>query len=111
MSFLTKDQIQQYREAFSVFDKKSRGFVQAVELRKLLKTVGTNPTDEILEKMIIEIEFDENGLLSFEKLKDLVQRLETDEKNDIEGRKRDLMESKTCRASENFSKFELPCRQ
>ena len=85
MSVFTKEQIQDYHDAFCAFDKKSSGYVQATELREMLKSMGMNPTDEILERMIIEIDIDGNGLVDFDELINLTKRLETVEKNDCEG--------------------------
>ena len=87
MNLLSEDQIQEYREAFCIFDKKSCGFVPATDLRELLKTIGLNPTDGPTETMITEIDLDQNGLIDFGKFLNLVQRFETDEKNEKEGRK------------------------
>ena len=85
MNRFTDEQIQEFHVAFVMFDKNNVGSILSIHLREMLKIIGFNPTDQILENMTIEIDSDKNGGIDFHEFIDLIDRLETDEKNDTEG--------------------------
>ena len=66
MNRFTPEQIREYSDAFALFDKVGSGDIGVIELRDMLKTIGFNPTDEILENMSIIIDEDANGMVNFE---------------------------------------------
>lgn len=65
MRKLTKDQIADFKEAFALFDHNQNGAISAVELGKVLKTLGQNPTQNELTDMINEIDVDGSGQVEF----------------------------------------------
>lgn len=86
MERFTDDQIREYNDAFCMFDQKNAGYILITDLRDMLKTIGFNPTDTHLENMSIVIDQDSNGKIEFHEFMDLIDKLETEENNDIEGK-------------------------
>ena len=86
MNRFTDDQIREYNDAFCFFDKHNLGYLQGFELRDMLKTIGINPTDKLLENLTIEIDADSNGKIDFNEFIDLIDKLESEEKNNKEGK-------------------------
>lgn len=62
---LTDFQIEEFREAFRVFDRDGSGNIEMEELRELLKSVGQVATDEELHKMIDVADADGSGEVDF----------------------------------------------
>ena len=46
---LTKEQIQEFKEAFSLFDKDGDGTITTKELQTVMRSLGQNPTDAELQ--------------------------------------------------------------
>ena len=66
MNRFTEEQIREYNDAFVMFDVDGSGDILVTELRDMLKTIGFNPTDVVLENMTVVI--DEVGVFVFEDL-------------------------------------------
>ncbi len=47
-----------FKEAFSLFDKDGTGYITTKELGALMRTLGQNPTEEELQDIINEVDFD-----------------------------------------------------
>mmetsp|Transcript_4483 Transcript_4483/g.12680 ORF Transcript_4483/g.12680 Transcript_4483/m.12680 type:complete len:153 (-) Transcript_4483:127-585(-) len=62
----TEDQIAEFKEAFSLFDKDGDGTIDADELGTVMRSLGHQPTDEDIEDMIREADTDGNGTIDFE---------------------------------------------
>ncbi|XP_052766940.1 neo-calmodulin-like [Mya arenaria] len=62
---LTEDQIHEFREAFSLFDKDGDGMITTQELGIVMKSLGQKPTDNDLKDMINEVDIDGNGTIDF----------------------------------------------
>ena len=63
---LTKQQIEDFREAFSLFDHDENGSISAKELGEVLRALGQDPSDTELRDMINEVDVDGNGTVEFE---------------------------------------------
>ena len=63
---LTEQQIAELREAFQLFDKDGDGHVTPKELMIVLQSLGQNPTAEMVNEMIEEVDTDNNGEIEFE---------------------------------------------
>jgi len=53
----TEEQIAEFKEAFSLFDKDGDGTIDAQELGTVLRSLGNQPTEEEVEDMIREVGF------------------------------------------------------
>ena len=52
---LTEEQIAEFKEAFSLFDKDGDGTITTKELGTVMRSLGQNPTEAELQDMINEV--------------------------------------------------------
>lgn len=71
---LTKDQIAELKETFSLFDKDDDGRITTKELDTVMHWLGQNPTQAELEDMINEAEADGHNLIDFAELMTFMAR-------------------------------------
>ena len=62
---LSERQLEEFREAFNTFDKDGGGSIDSAELKDLMQSVGTNPTDEEIAEMIAMADADGSGSVDF----------------------------------------------
>ncbi|KAF5381764.1 hypothetical protein D9615_005418 [Tricholomella constricta] len=62
---LTPDQIEDFKEAFALFDKDNDGTITPDELGTIMRQLGKSPTDAELRSMIREVDVDHNGRIDF----------------------------------------------
>ena len=62
---LTKQQIIDFKEAFSLFTGDEEGTIDAEGLGKVLRALGQNPTASELDDIVNECDVDGNGTLEF----------------------------------------------
>ncbi|KAI3647828.1 hypothetical protein MP228_008049 [Amoeboaphelidium protococcarum] len=53
-AFFDQKQIAEFKEAFTLIDHDSDGFIDKEDLKDMLSSLGQNPTDEYVEKMMDE---------------------------------------------------------
>ena len=82
---LTEEQIAEFKEAFSLFDKDGDGTIDAKELGTVMRSLGQNPTEAELNDMINEVDDDGNGNIEFnEFLKMMAAKMkDTDSEEEI----------------------------
>ena len=71
---LTKEQITQFTEVFSLFDKNTNGTITIKELRALMKSLGQNHTENEFQDLINEVDFDHKGTISLNDFLNLMSR-------------------------------------
>ncbi|KAF9606522.1 hypothetical protein IFM89_025895 [Coptis chinensis] len=64
-SVLTRDQISEFREVFSLFDNDGDGCITIEELATVIQSLDQNPTQEELQQMIGEVDLNRNGTIEF----------------------------------------------
>ncbi len=62
---LSEEQIAEFKEAFSLFDKDGDGKITSKELGTVMRSLGANPTEAELKEMIKEVDTDGNGTIDF----------------------------------------------
>ncbi|KAL3846704.1 hypothetical protein ACJMK2_017672 [Sinanodonta woodiana] len=62
---LTQEQLGEFKEAFSMFDKDGDGTITTKELGTVMRSMGQNPTEEELANMIDDVDVDGNGRIDF----------------------------------------------
>ncbi|WDK23319.1 calmodulin [Colletotrichum graminicola] len=62
---LTEEQVSEFKEAFSLFDKDGDGQITTKELGTVMRSLGQNPSESELQDMINEVDADNNGTIDF----------------------------------------------
>jgi calmodulin len=81
----TEEQIAEFKEAFSLFDKDGDGTITTKELGTVMRSLGQNPTEAELQDMINEVDADGNGTIDFPEFLTLMARKmkDTDSEEEI----------------------------
>ncbi|GMT26010.1 hypothetical protein PFISCL1PPCAC_17307, partial [Pristionchus fissidentatus] len=61
----TQEELQEFAQAFKMFDKDGNGTMNIKELGVAMRTLGLNPTEEELLNMVNEYDIDGNGKIDF----------------------------------------------
>lgn len=82
---LTEEQIAEFKEAFSLFDKDGDGCITTQELGTVMRSLGQNPTEAELQGMVNEIDKDGNGTVDFPEFLSMMSRKmnDTDSEEEI----------------------------
>ncbi|XP_069114950.1 calmodulin-like [Argopecten irradians] len=62
---LTEDQIAEFKEAFTLFDKNGDGTIASSELGTVMRSLSQNPTEAELQDMISDVDKGGNGTIDF----------------------------------------------
>merc|ERR1711934_601678 len=83
---LTEEQLDEIREAFSLFDADASGMIDIRELKAAVRALGFEVKNEELKKMVADIDGDGNGTIEFgEFLQMMTGKMgEKDSREDIE---------------------------
>ncbi|XP_063572272.1 calmodulin-like protein 4 isoform X1 [Pongo abelii] len=63
--FLSQDQINEYKECFSLYDKQQRGKIKATDLMVAMRCLGASPTPGEVQRHLQTHGIDGNGELDF----------------------------------------------
>jgi len=82
---LSEEQISEFKEAFSLFDKDGDGTITTIELGTVMRSLGQNPTEAELQDMINEVDADGNGTIDFPEFLTMMARKmrDTDSEEEI----------------------------
>eukprot|EP00515_Schizochytrium_aggregatum_P004381 CAMPEP_0202049240 /NCGR_PEP_ID=MMETSP0963-20130614/3254_1 /ASSEMBLY_ACC=CAM_ASM_000494 /TAXON_ID=4773 /ORGANISM="Schizochytrium aggregatum, Strain ATCC28209" /LENGTH=167 /DNA_ID=CAMNT_0048614233 /DNA_START=180 /DNA_END=683 /DNA_ORIENTATION=- len=72
---LSQEQIEHYREAYSIFDKDNDGAVSLEELSHVLRCLGMNASDTEARRLFLEIDEDHSGKIDFKEFLVLMQTI------------------------------------
>ena len=70
----SQELIQQYRKAFSVYEKEDEGKISKKDLGILMRSLGQNPTEAELQDMINEVDADRKGTIEFHEFLSMMER-------------------------------------
>ncbi|KAF8968653.1 translation elongation factor EF1B gamma [Entomortierella lignicola] len=62
---LTREELNEMKEAFGRFDKDGSGTISTNELSALMRSLGKNPAETDLQGMINDVDADGNGTIEF----------------------------------------------
>uniref|UniRef100_A0A8C5AQI0 EF-hand domain-containing protein n=1 Tax=Gadus morhua TaxID=8049 RepID=A0A8C5AQI0_GADMO len=76
---------EEFKEAFSLFDKDGDGTITTKELGTVMRSLGQNPTEAELQDMINEVDADGNGTIDFPEFLTMMARKmkDTDSEEEI----------------------------
>ncbi|KAK0462361.1 calmodulin [Desarmillaria tabescens] len=74
MENLSFEQINEFKGAFSMFDKDGDGIITSAELGTVMRSLGHTPTDAELQAIISQVDGDEDGTIDFQEFLGLMQR-------------------------------------
>jgi len=82
---LTEEQIAEYKEAFSLFDKSGDGTITTKDLGTVIRALGKNPTEAELQDIINEVDPNGDGTVDFPAFLTIMARKmkDTDTEEDI----------------------------
>jgi calmodulin len=82
---LSEDEIAEFKEAFSMFDKNGDGTISSHELGTIMRSLGQNPTESELMDMINEVDIDGNGIIDFKEFLNMMAKKmkETDSEEEL----------------------------
>ncbi|CAM9990405.1 unnamed protein product [Ectocarpus sp. 6 AP-2014] len=77
---LSEEEIEDYKEAFSNFDKDGNGNIDELELGVVMRSLGYSPTNQQLKEMMAKVDTDQSGGISFDEFVAMMQlgEVETD---------------------------------
>ena len=75
----------EFKDAFSLFDKDNSGTITTEELGDVMRSLGQNPTEEDLQKMIDDVDQDGDGTIDFPEFLTMLVRsmTETDSHEEV----------------------------
>ena len=65
MNNLSDEQIAEYKEAFSLFDKDGDGTINIKELKTVMKSLNQNYSDDEIKNMIDNVDINGDGFIDF----------------------------------------------
>lgn len=71
---LSEEQINAYREAFSLFDKDRDGKITSKELGTVMRSLGQTPSEAEVSDMVNEIDMDNDGTVDFSEFMTMMAR-------------------------------------
>ncbi|NXX43172.1 CALMS protein, partial [Tricholaema leucomelas] len=82
---LSEEQIAEFKEAFSLFDRDGDGCITTKELGTVMRSLGQNPTEAELRGMVGELDADGSGTVDFPEFLSLMARKmrDTDSEEEI----------------------------
>merc|ERR1711945_25068 len=83
---LTEEQLDEIREAFSLFDSDASGMIDIRELKAAMRALGFEVKNEELKKMVSDVDNDGNGTIEFAEFLEMMtgKMGEKDTREDIE---------------------------
>nr|CDS30599.1 calmodulin [Hymenolepis microstoma] len=71
---LTEEDIAEFYEAFTSFDKDGNGLISRSELDDIVRSLGQNPTQGDIKKMMDEVDVDGNGAIDWNEFLKLMEK-------------------------------------
>ncbi|KAL4237286.1 hypothetical protein ACF0H5_002005 [Mactra antiquata] len=72
--FLSEEQIAEFMEAFSLFDKDGDGLITTKELATVMKCLGQHPSEAELQDMINDVDVDGNASIDFPEFLQMMEK-------------------------------------
>ena len=69
-----ESQIEEFRGVFAMYDVDGGGTISVTEITKMMKSLGQNPTEEEVKKMVEEADEDQSGEIDFKEFCSLLAK-------------------------------------
>jgi len=99
---LSEEQIAEFKEAFSLFDKDGDGTITCRELGTVMRSLGQNPTEAELTDMINEVDADQSGTIDFPEFLTMMARKMKDSDSEEEIREAYAAPPACCRVHARY---------
>lgn len=76
---IPEEKLDEYREAFRLFDKDNSGTISVHEIGRIMKNMGNEMTEDELKDMIGDLDTDGSGEINFDEFVTLMRRTEVHE--------------------------------
>ena len=80
---LSENQLEEFRECFNAFDKDGGGSIDSEELEALMKSLGQEPNEKELKKMVALADIDGSGDIDFAEFVVLIAHKMKDDDNEL----------------------------
>ena len=82
---ISEQAINEFKEAFNIFDKDKDGYITIKELDQIMKNLGQSPTEAELQYMINEVDIDGSGTIDFKEFLGIMMKKmkETDSEDEL----------------------------
>ncbi|KAK0396115.1 hypothetical protein QR680_001570 [Steinernema hermaphroditum] len=84
MEAVSAEQLEEFKEAFELFDRDGDGRITADELGTVMESLGQNPSRQELQDMVNEIDEDGNGTIELEEFVRMMSRKVLESENERE---------------------------
>ncbi|XP_063333596.1 calmodulin-like protein 4 isoform X1 [Pelmatolapia mariae] len=72
--FLTQDQINEFKECFSLYDRQRKGKIETKELITVMRCLGSSPTPSEVQRHLLSHNMDREGELDFSTFLSIMHR-------------------------------------
>ncbi len=84
MDELSEDQIEEFREAFSLFDLEGTGYIQTKELGTVLRSLGIHFSEEEMNEFVLKYDSNADGVIHFKDFLEILMVKTAESKPDEE---------------------------
>lgn len=78
----SEEQLEEFKEAFYLFDRDGDGTIDSHELGTVLRSLGHQPTEDEIEDMMKEADLDGNGAIDFEEFLQMMPAASRNERDE-----------------------------
>ncbi|XKL64680.1 hypothetical protein PGB90_004766 [Kerria lacca] len=90
---MSKKQLNEFREAFMLFDKDGDGSITKEELGRVMRSLGQFAREEELQQMLHDVDIDGDGCFSFDEFVEIASNMDKTSSNTAEEEEKELRDA------------------